>query len=171
MARAVAAQRLKPDKLDLGWERLEFLLKEPGIRDLITDYWLELSPLRLPLDIDWTRLLRHEAEGIYRIWTARVNGTLAGFAAFYVQPHMYHRSVLAGIDAGHYLSPVFRDKGMVGWRMWRSALKALKEEGVSFVMTHDNSRRPLMPFFLALGLEPLSTIWIGVLNGSSESGD
>ena len=89
------------DKLSFGWERLEFLLKEPNIRDLLTSYWEELSPLNgLPLDIDWARLLRHEAEGIYRIWAARVNGTLAGFAAFYVQPHMYHRSVLAAVDAG-----------------------------------------------------------------------
>jgi hypothetical protein len=150
-----------PDKLTCGWERLEFLLKEPGVRDLITEYFEELSPFTdLPLDIDWARLLRHEADGIYRIWTARVNGTLAGFAAFYVQTHMYHRSVLAAIDGGHYLSPEFRGKGMVGWRMWRSAKAALIEEGVRFIMAHDNAKRPLMPFFLALGFEPLSTMWI-----------
>ncbi len=151
---------MRQDKLTCGWERLEFLLKEPGIRDLITEYWEELSPLGLPLDIDWQRLLRHEADGTYRIWTARVNHTLAGFAAFYVQPHMYHRSVLAAVDAGHYLSPAFRDKGMVGWRMWRSAKAALIEEGATFIMAHDNAKRPLMPFFLALGFEPLSTMWI-----------
>ena len=154
----------KPEKLTCGWERLEILLKEPGVRDLITEYWEELSPVQhLPLDIDWARLLKHEADGIYRIWTARVGGTLAGFAAFYVQTHMYHRTVLAAIDAGHYLAPEFRDKGMVGWRMWRSAKAALKDEGVVFIMCHDNAKRPLMPFFLALGFEPLSTMWIGDL--------
>ncbi len=153
-----------PDKLNCGWERLEFLLKEPGIRDLITGYWEELSPIpHLRLDIDWGRLLDQERAGIYRIWTARVNGTLAGFAAFYIQTHMYYRTVLAAIDAGHYLDPAFRDKGMVGWRMWRSAKAALIEEGVQFIMTHDNAKRPLMPFFLALGFEPLSTMWIGDL--------
>ena len=69
-----------PDKLNCGWERLEFLLKEPGIRDLITEYFEELSPFTdIPLDIDWGRLLDQERAGIYRIWTARVNNTLAGF--------------------------------------------------------------------------------------------
>jgi len=150
-----------PDKLTFGWERLSILLKEPNIRDLLVSYWSELSPLKgHRLDIDWARLLRHEAEGIYRIWTVRVNGTLAGFAAFYVQTHMYHKGVLAAVDGGHYLAPAFRGKGMVGWRMWRSAKAALIEEGVQFIMAHDNAKRPLMPFFLALGFEPLSTMWI-----------
>ena len=149
------------DKLDCGWERLEFLLTEPSIRDLITGYWEELSPIpHMKLDIDWQRLLDQERAGIYRIWTARVNGTLAGFVAFYVQTHSHYRTALVAIDGGHYLDPAFRDKGMVGWRMWRSAKAALIEEGVSFVMTHDNAKRPLMPFFLALGFEPLSTMWI-----------
>ena len=158
-----------PDKLTCGWERLEFLLKEPGIRDLITEYFEELSPFTdIPLDIDWGRLLDQERAGIYRIWTARVNDTLAGFAAFYIQTHMYYRTVLSAVDAGHYLDPAFRDKGMVGWRMWRSAKAALIEEGVSFVMTHDNAKRPLMPFFLALGFEPLSTMWIGDLRADHD---
>jgi hypothetical protein len=149
------------DKLSFGWERLELLLKEPNIRDLLTAYWQELSPLTgHRLDIDWARLLKHEADGVYRIWTARVNGTLAGFAAFYVQTHVYHRSVLAAVDGGHFLAPPFRDKGRIGWRMWSSAKAALIEEGVSFIMAHDNAKRPLMPFFLALGFEPLSTMWI-----------
>ena len=147
------------DKLSFGFERLEILLREPGIRDLIENYWQELSPFPdLPLDIDWARLLRHEAEGIYRIWTARVNGTLAGFVAFYVQTHMYHKTVLAAVDGGHYLAPDFRGNGMVGWRMWRSAKAALIEEGVRFIMAHDNAKRPLLPFFLALDMDPQS-VW------------
>jgi hypothetical protein len=148
-----------------GWEKLATLLAEPNIRDLIEAYWLELSPIKhLPLDIDWPRLLRGEADGVYRVWTARVDGTLAGFIAFWVQTHMYHRTVLFAVDGGHFLAPAFRDKGMLGWRMWRAAKAALAGEGVKVWMTHDNARRPLMPFFLALGLEPLSTMWIGRLD-------
>jgi hypothetical protein len=163
---------MKADKLTFGWERLSILLKEPNIRDLLTSYWQELSPLKgHRLDIDWQRLLRHEAEGIYRIWTVRVNGTLAGFAAFYVQTHMYHKGVLAAVDGGHYLAPAFRDKGRIGWRMWKTAKAALLDEGVQFIMLHDNARRPLMPFFLALGFEPLSTMWIWTPDGETADSD
>ncbi len=154
-----------PDKLNCGWERLEFLLKEPGIRDLITEYFEELSPFTdIPLDIDWGRLLDQERAGIYRIWTARVNNTLAGFAAFYVQTHMYFRTRVIAVDAGHYLSSEFRNNGRIGYKMWKSAMVALKEEGAMAIMAHDNACRPLMPFFLSLGLEPLSTMWIGRLD-------
>lgn len=148
------------DRVTFGWERLEFLLKEPNIRDLIEAYWEELSPIKhIPLDMDWPRLLDLEAQGIYRVWSARVGGTLAGFVSFYVQPHVYYRTVLFAVDGGHFLAPAFRDKGMVGWRMWRTLKSALKEEGVRVAMLHDNAKRPLMPFFLALGAEPLSTMW------------
>ena len=34
-----------PDKLTFGFERLSILLKEPNIRDLLTSYWQELTPL------------------------------------------------------------------------------------------------------------------------------
>ena len=154
-----------PDKLTFGFERLSILLKEPNIRDLLTSYWQELTPLTgHRLDIDWARLLKHEEQGIYRIWTARVNGTLAGFAAFYVQTHVYHKTLLFAVDGGHYLSPAFRNNGRLGYRMWKTVISALKEDGVKVIMAHDNARRPLMPFFLSLGLEPLSTMWIGALD-------
>lgn len=149
------------DRITYQWETLEKLLAEPNVRDLIVGYWGELSPVKhIPLDIDWSRLLRYEAEFIYRVWTARVNGTLAGFVSFYVQPHIYYRNTLFAVDGGHFLSPAFRDKGRIGWHMWRSAGIAMKEAGVKVVMLHDNAKRPLMPFFLALGAEPLSTMWV-----------
>ncbi len=148
-------------KTSFGWEKLETLLAEPNIRDLLTSYWQELSPIKhLPLDIDWPRILDWERQGIYRVWAARVDGTLAGFAAFFIQPHMYYRSTVFAVDGGHYLAPAFRDKGMLGWRMWRSLKAELQREGILVGMLHDNSVRPLMPFFLALGAEPLSTMWI-----------
>ena len=42
--------------------------------------------------------------------------------------------------------------------MWKTAEAALKAEGVRMAIMHDNAARPLMPFFLALGAEPMS-IW------------
>jgi hypothetical protein len=77
---------------------------------------------------------------------------------------MYFKTMTIAIDGGHYLSPEFRNNGRIGYRMWKSVIAALKEDGVKAIMTHDNACRPLMPFFLSLGLEPLSTMWIGSLS-------
>ena len=145
-------------RLTFGWEKLETLLAEPNVRDLIQEYWEELWSYKdIPCEIDWPRLLAREVEGVYRVWTARVDGTLAGFAAFYVEPYVLARTTLFAIDGGHFLSAAFRDKGMVGFRMWKTAAAALKAEGVQMAMMHDNAARPLLPFFLALGAEPRST--------------
>ncbi len=150
-------------KLSFGWEKLEALLREPNLREMIEDYELEhRSPVlaHLPVDIDWPRLLAQEASGVYRIWAVRVDGTLAGFITWYVEPHPYYRTVLAAVDGGHFLAPAFRNKGRIGWGMWRSAFAALRREGVRFAMPHDSTRRPMTPFLLAFGAEPLSTWWI-----------
>lgn len=150
------------DRLVFGWEELGTLLKDPNLRDLITGYWEELSPIKhIPLDIDWPLLLDWNAKGIYRIWTARVNGTLAGFVSFFISPHIFYRNILFAVDRGHFLSPAFRDtNARLGWRLWSTATAALKQMDIKVAMLHDNAKRPLMPFFLALGAEPLSTMWV-----------
>ena len=130
---------------------------------MIEDYELEhRAPAlaHLSVDIDWPRLLAQEASGVYRIWAVRVDETLAGFIAWYVEPHPYYRTVLFAVDGGHFLAPAFRNKGRIGWRMWVGAIAALRREGVLMAMLHDSAKRPVMPFFLALGAEPLSTWWI-----------
>jgi hypothetical protein len=128
---------------------------------LLTSYWRELSPVKhLPLDIDWDRLLTWERQFIFRVWACRVDGTLAGFITWMVQPHFLHRNTLTAIDHGHYLAPAFRGNGMIGMRMWRSAKVALKDLGVEICFTHDNALRPLSPFFLAIGARPFSAMWL-----------
>jgi hypothetical protein len=149
------------DRITYRWEPLEKLLEEPNVRDLILGYWEELSPLKTiaRLDPDWADMIAREKAGRFCVWTARVNGTLAGFVSFHLVPHLNYRSTLFAMDAGHFLSPAFRDKGRLGFRMWRTAEAALKQKGVAVAVVHDNAKRPLMPFFLALGYEPRSTLF------------
>ncbi len=148
-------------KVVCGWESLETILAEPNIREVLTGYWEELSPIKhLPLDVDWPRILEWERQFIFRVWACRVDGTLAGFITFQIAPPILHKSTLFAIDYGHYLAPAFRDKGMVGMRMWRSVERALKELGVQMAFIHDNALRPLSPFFLAIGARPFSAMWL-----------
>jgi len=147
-----------------GWEKLAKVLAEPNAADMIRAYAEELSPLRdlAPVDPDWDRLARLEAGGCYRLWAARVDGTLAGFISFFLMPHHNYRSLLMAQDGGSYIAPQFRGKGMVGFRMWRSAEPALRKLGVRYIMAHDG-QRPLLPFMLALGYEPRGTLFWKIL--------
>lgn len=146
-----------------AWEPLAQVLAEPNAADMIRSYVEELSPLRdiLPVAPDWEMKRRMEAEGIYRLWAARVDSTLAGYISFQIVPHTDYKDVKFAFDAGHYLSPAFRDKpGRLGFRMWRTGTAALRELGVQFVMSHDNACRPLMPFMIGLGFEPLGGVYL-----------
>ena len=148
-------------RLSFSWEPLETVLAEPNLREVLVAYWQELSPVKhLPLDVDWPTIFAWERQFIFRVWVARVDGTMAGFITWLIQPHFLHRNTMFAIDHGHYLAPAFRNEGMVGMRMWRSTKVALKESGCEFAFVHDNALRPLSPFFLALGARPFSAMWV-----------
>jgi hypothetical protein len=153
-------------KTRYGWESLQTVLAEPNAAEMIRAYARELSPLRdaMPLDPDWDRLRQLEAGGIYRIWAARADDTLAGFISFFVQTHHNYRSTLLAIDAGHFVSPAFRaTPGRIGYRMWKSSEAALRDLGVKVIVAHDNSIHPLMPLMLALDYEPRGTLFYKAL--------
>jgi hypothetical protein len=138
------------------WEPLATLLAEPNAADLIRAYADELGFLPEPVDPDWDAMAAMEARGEYRIWACRVDGTLAGYIAFQIVPHLDYRGVLMAFVPQHYLSSHFRDKSdRLGWRMWRSAMPALRDVGVRYLMPHDSSRHSLLPFMLALGARPI----------------
>ena len=143
------------------WEPVAELLKEANLRDLIAEYWEELSPHkeRLQLAVDYEKMMAWEQVGIYRVWTARAEGVLAGFIGFQIVPHLNYRHTLFAFDMGHYLSPAYRGKGWAGIKMWATACEALKTLGVKVVIAHDNSVRPLDSFFGRLGFEPRSTLF------------
>lgn len=144
-----------------GEEKLAALLKEPNIGDLIAAYWEELSPMKgvAPLNPDWASMIEREKRGEFFVWAARADKTLIGFIAFHVVNHLNYRDTLFAIDAGHFLDASTRGNGQIGFRMWRTAEAALRKKNVRVIMAHDNAARPLLPFFLALGFEPRSTIF------------
>lgn len=148
--------------LKFGWEPCATIFAEPNLGDLIREYWEELSPFkdRMPLAPDFQRMITMEKAGVFRVWVARSeNGLLIGFIGFNVTPHLSYRTTLFAYDAGHYLTPAYRDKGWTGVKMWRTALVGLKKLGVKVVISHDNSLRPLTVFFKRLGFVPMSTTY------------
>jgi len=148
-------------KISCRWSPLAEVLAEPNAGDMIRAYSDELSPLDEPADPDWHAMAAMEARGEYRIWACHVEGTLAGYIAFLIQPHLDYKGLLFAFTPQHYLSSAFRDKHeLLGWRMWKSAMPALRELGVRFLMSHDSSKRSLLPFMLALDARPIGCVYL-----------
>lgn len=147
-----------------GWEPLKSFLAEPNARDIVAAYHGELwGEARVPCAPDWDRRQAMEDAFQYRLWTARVDETLAGFIEFQVAPTLNASTTLFAIDVGHFILPAFRGNARLGHRMWASAMRALEELGVGVVMAHDNMTHPLMPFFLSLGMRPTGITFMKVL--------
>lgn len=150
---------LMPD-ITCGWEKLEDLLAEPNIRDLLEAQWEELAGLKdkIALDPDIKRMRQAEALGVFKIWAGRRDGLLVGFIEWHVSPTFHNRSTLYAIDGGHYCHPEFCDS----WsylHMWREAERALRDMGVGAFMAHDNEARPMPAFFRRLGYQPQGRLY------------
>lgn len=151
--------------ITFGWESIKELLADPNFRDLVRSYHRELwGEFDVPCDPDWARRVAMEEAGVYRAWTARVDRTWAGFIELQIGPTLNAKGSVFAIDAGHYITPTFRGIPRLGYRMWRSAFDALKREGVNVILAHDNMKHPLMPFMLSLGMRPIGTLFMKVLD-------
>lgn len=136
-------------------------MDDPGARDMLALHFEELAPLKEVArpDVDWAEKLMREHAGAYRVWACRANGALAGYIGWFIQPHINHKGLLFAIADVHYLAPQFRDIPRIGWRMWRTALAAVKSEGARIVLVDCSLERNSLPFFLALGMKPVATVF------------
>lgn len=144
-------------RVTFQWEPLRRILAEPNINDLLREHWRELGvhQTEMPLDPDYDRMCALDDAGVFKVWTARDGKTLVGYLAFYVQPHIHYKSTLTAVEDLYMLSASHR-KGMTGYRMFVTAIEALKELGVRRIYLHTKvhlykERGGLGHFFERLG--------------------
>lgn len=93
----------------------------------------------MPLDPDWQRFVQLEDAGLFRVWAGRTEtGLLVAYLAFFVQPHLHYKSTLTAVEDLFMLSAPYR-RGMVGVRLFTTALEALRALGVQRVILHDKT--------------------------------
>lgn len=119
------------------WEPLRVLLKEPNINDLLNEHWRELGvhQTKMPLDPDYARMIAAEDMGYFKVWTARDGKTLVGYMAFFIQPHLHFKSTITAVEDLYLLTASHR-KGMTGYRMFVTAIDALKAHGAQRLYLH-----------------------------------
>lgn len=113
------------------------------MRPLLERHWQEVALCDAfgPVDIAEDAYRRVEEGGMLRVYTARRNGALVGYAAYFVLPNLHYRSKLAAESDVFFLLPEER-RGLVGLRLLQFADKALAAEGVAVIvnkvkMSHD----------------------------------
>jgi GNAT superfamily N-acetyltransferase len=150
------------------WEPCRKLFAEPNLRDLLAAHYQELAvpgdgPL-VPLDPDFNRYIQLEDLKLFRVWTARDGKTLVGYIAWYIHPHLHHRGRLCAIDELYWLAPEYR-RGLIGYRLFSTAIAALKELGVFRIIVHAKvhfaqERGGLGRFFTKLGFQHSDDVYV-----------
>ena len=152
--------------LAFGWEPAKRVFAEPNLTDLLRAHYEELATNKdtVPLDPDFGFLIDQEAKGFYRIWTARDGKLLVGYIGWWVFPHPHYRSIMHARDDLYMLDPAYRS-GFNGYRMFASAIDALRELGVKRCMMHSKvhfeaERGGLRRLFRRLGFEHTDELWV-----------
>ena len=110
--------------LEIQWEKLPSLLAS-GMAEHTVAQWLESGSDRdfVPIDVDWGRYQALENAGSLKLLSARKDGELVGYAAFFITPHLMYRSSTHVICDSIYVDP--RHRG-IGPSLVRAAEKQFK---------------------------------------------
>jgi GNAT superfamily N-acetyltransferase len=118
----------------------------------------------IPLDVDRERYAAVEAAGGLRVYTARCEGLLLGYAVFCVSRNAHSRDSLQAVQDAVYLDPDYR-RGDIGISLLRYAERQMAAEGVELLHHYVKRRHPMLGRILArLGYEHTESTFSKRLN-------
>ncbi len=109
---------------------------ESGLAELLVAHWKEVAHDQgeIALDPDWDGYLQDERDHRFIAWSARRDGALVGYNAFFtVRPRHYRANIFA-INDVIYLKP--GERGAAGVHMIVEVEKALQGLGVTKAFYH-----------------------------------
>ena len=132
------------------WKEAESLLKEHYNELTLNKEVMKLSP-------DWVSYFLIEAKKGLIIITAREDGKLVGYAAFFIGQHMHYKDSKTAQNDVLYMHKDYR-RGFMGVRLIKESEKHLKHEGVVKVFWHIKDSNNFYPIMDRLGYSKEETI-------------
>ena len=126
------------------------------IAPLLELHWFEIAHYSdITLDPDWTF---YESSPAVRVFTARDDGRLVGYAVFFVSTNKHYRQSLQAVQDILFLLPEYRSR-TVGPRLIIYADEELQAEGVQVVYQHVKAAHDFGPLLTRIGYERVDTIY------------
>ena len=118
------------------------------ISPLLKEDWdeIEHQKSRRPLKPDWEAYANLEMSGILKIFTARDDGNLIGYASCFLLPDIHSRGIVSANFEILFVTASHR-KGSVGLKLMKFAEKCVKQDGAEFCFvttTQQNSASKMM---------------------------
>lgn len=123
------------------------------IQPLLEKHWKEIALYPdILLNPDWERYAGVEEHGALRIYTIRNDGTLVGYAVFFVLPSPHYKDSLQAGEDILFLDASLRGH-FVGVRFMKFCEEELTKEGVQVVRHHTKAKFSFAPLLEHLGYE------------------
>lgn len=150
---------------------IDALIPRPAYaREQIADVIGEIKPLLeahyreiahypdIPLQPNYERYTLAESSEALRIFTARVDGTLVGYAIYFVGFALHYAGSLQAHQDILFVHPDYR-RSTVGMRLIRHADEALAKEGVQVIYQHSKAAHSIGPILERQGYELVDEIY------------
>jgi hypothetical protein len=125
---------------------------------------LTFGKQRIELAPDTGRYEALERDGGLAIYTARDDGALVGYAAFFlIGGHMHYRLNSFAINDVFYVDPARRTDVWLGFRFLRFIDRELTEYGVDAIKWHVKVTRDFGPMLQRLGYQAEEVVWSKVI--------
>lgn len=111
---------------------------------------LTLNKDRVKLAPMWKQYAALEMDGKFHVFTARDEGALVGYAAFFVNQHLHYAALTTAMNDVLFLHPDHR-LGMTGIRLLKYCESELKKLGAQKLCWHAKLDTSLIPILQRLG--------------------
>lgn len=125
---------------------------------LLDLHYEELAPYKdIPLDPDREFFLKADEAGLIRVFAAREEGALVGYAVYFVRQDIHYKSIKLAQQDLIFVHPERR--GRFGIRFIRWCEEQLKGENVRLIMCHAKVHNDFGAVFERLGYKPVDKIY------------
>jgi len=115
---------------------------------LLSKHWAEISNnLDIGLDVNEEAYRQSEKINLLRIYTARDEGHMVGYAVVFIHKGLHYQQSLQATQDIFYVDPDHRGK-MLGIRMLKFVEDQLKEEKVQIIYHHVKLKHPALGYLL-----------------------
>lgn len=139
-------------------------------QETMAQAWAEMEPLfvkhykeiawhqdKIPLAPDCAAYAELEAKGIWKLYTARREGELVGYACWFVSTYLHYNTTRCAQNDVIYVDPSYR--GKTGMQLIRFSETELKKLGVQVLSLHIKECLNWGPLAQRVGFEHTEANW------------
>lgn len=136
------------------------------VTPLLREHWQEVTPdHNRELNVDWLYYFKAESLGHFVGYSARYNGELIGYLAYFIHPHPHYKQEIVGKEDVFFILPKYRT-GSLGIRLMKFAEQELKLRGVTLLLQHSKVHKPIDAILKRMNYKPVDTLFIKSLGES-----